>query len=61
MPVEAAMLTIGTHTAGDVHMAPSKIFAAFDRRRFMAVLGGFGVAGPAADELLASAVQGAII
>ena len=55
------MLTIGTHTAGDVHMAPSKTFAAFDRRRFMAVLGGFGVAGLAADELWASAVQGAII
>jgi len=39
-------------------MAPSKTLAASDRRRFMAVLGGFGVAGLAADELWASAIQG---
>jgi Asp-tRNA(Asn)/Glu-tRNA(Gln) amidotransferase A subunit family amidase len=41
-------------------MTASTISPGFDRRRFLAFLGGFGVVGLAADRLWASAAQGAI-
>ncbi len=41
-------------------MTTTSAASAFDRRRFMAFLGGFGIAGLAADQLWASAAQAAI-